>query len=247
MTPRGRRSPMSENVPLYRQIYEDLRDSIADGTYPVGARLPSETELVGYYGVSRLTVRRAIADLAADGFLVTEQGRGSFVRKHKLWASNLRSSVTKSFTDICFEAGLKAGARVVSEEIVRSPRHYAQALGVAEGSLLICIRRIRTADDWPIIDEYTYLPYERYEGILAKDLTDASIFQAVQEVGGMRPLHTQDQLISAVNATADQARELNVPTGAALLKRSAIFVGADGKPISVSRSFFVGGRFSFEV
>ena len=238
---------MADNQPLYRQIYEDLRDRIADGTYPVGAKLPSETELVADYNVSRLTVRRAIADLAADGFLITEQGRGSFVRKHKLWASSLRSSVTKSFTDICMEAGLAAGARLVSQEIVRAPARYAQALGVSEGSLLLCIRRIRSADDWPIIDEYTYLPYERFEGMLSKDLNDTSIFQAIEEVGGMRPFHAHDQVVSAVNATPDQAKELNVSVGAALLRRSATYVGADGKPISVARSYFVGSRFSFEL
>ncbi len=237
---------MAEKKPLYRRIYEDLRDEIAEGVYPVGTRIPSETELVNRYGVSRLTVRRAISDLSAEGFLITVQGRGSFVKKNRLWTSKLRSTVAKSFTDVCIESGLRPGARVVSEEIVRAPIHYARELGVPDDTLFLCIRRIRTADDWPIIDEHTFVPYEKYKGLLELDLNDASIFEAIERVGGMRPLHFQGQLVNAVIALPDQARELNIPLGSALLKRSYTFVGADGVPISVARSFFVGERYTLE-
>ena len=85
------------NTPLYQQVLEDLRAKIEDGTYPLGAKLPSEVELIKIYDVSRITVRRAVSELVSEGILVKEQGRGTFVRSRWLRRS-LVSSVTKSFT-----------------------------------------------------------------------------------------------------------------------------------------------------
>ena len=66
-------------TPLYQQIYDDLKAAIKGGTYKNGDRIPSEAELSQSYGVSRITVRRAMEDLCSDGFLVKMQGRGTFV------------------------------------------------------------------------------------------------------------------------------------------------------------------------
>ncbi len=231
----------SATVPLYRKVLEDLRAKIEDGTYPLGSRLPSEVELIESYGVSRITVRRAVTELVNEGLLIKEQGRGTFVRSRWLKRS-LRSSVTESFTDACGRMGLTAGAKVIDVSIVPAPAHYAEMLGIGPEELLIHVRRVRAADGWPVFEEDTYLPYGAYKEILKEDLTDASIFDVVERVGGMRPLHAVGSFIDAVPATRDQAEDLGVAVGAPLLKVGSCYAGADGKPISVARSFFVGGR-----
>ena len=234
------------NTPLYQQVLEDLRAKIEDGTYPLGAKLPSEVELIKIYDVSRITVRRAVSELVSEGILVKEQGRGTFVRSRWLRRS-LVSPVTKSFTEACAETGLTAGAAVVEVSIVPAPEHYASALGVEEDSLLVHVRRTRTADDWPVIDEHNYLPYEDFKALLAMDLNDQSLFSMLEGLGAVQPFAIEDRTVDAVSANADQARELGITSGSPLLKLSGTYKDASGRPIAVSRSYFVGGRMTFQL
>ena len=69
----------NHNVPLYQQIYDDIKTLIKKGEYQSGDRIPSDPELSHTYSVSRITVRRAIGDLCTDGYLIKQQGRGTFV------------------------------------------------------------------------------------------------------------------------------------------------------------------------
>ena len=71
--------PAPKNVPLYQQIYDEIKDAIEKGVYAPKERIPSELELAEQYDVSRITVRRAVEELCSDGYLVKQQGRGTFV------------------------------------------------------------------------------------------------------------------------------------------------------------------------
>ena len=234
------------NIPLYQQVLEDLRAKIEDGTYPLGAKLPSEVQLIKMYDVSRITIRRAVSELVSEGILVKEQGRGTFVRSRWLRRS-LVSKLTESFTDNCAAVGLHAGAAVVDVSIIPAPAHYAEALGIAPESLLVHIRRTRTADDWPIIDEHNYLPYDRFKSLLTRDMNDQSLFSAMSSLGAQQPFEIVDRTVDAVPASADQARELGITTSSPLLKLSGVYHDATGRPIAVSRSYFVGGRMTFQL
>ena len=71
--------PTPKNAPLYQQIYDEIKDAIEKGVYAPKERIPSELELAEQYDVSRITVRRAVEELCSDGYLVKQQGRGTFV------------------------------------------------------------------------------------------------------------------------------------------------------------------------
>ena len=71
--------PTPKNAPLYQQIYDEIKDAIEKGVYAPKERIPSELELAEQYEVSRITVRRAVEELCSDGYLVKQQGRGTFV------------------------------------------------------------------------------------------------------------------------------------------------------------------------
>ena len=81
--------PLSDNslIPLYRQVMDSLSADIENGTYPVGTRIPSETELSDIYDVSRITVRRAVTELSSEGILTKKQGKGTFVNAPRLTSS----------------------------------------------------------------------------------------------------------------------------------------------------------------
>ena len=79
---RGKPVALAAGVPLHRQLFLVLHDEIARGAIPAGHPLPTEQELCDQFGVSRITVRRALADLADQGHITRRQGVGSFVREH---------------------------------------------------------------------------------------------------------------------------------------------------------------------
>ena len=94
--------PAPKNAPLYQQIYDEIKDAIEKGVYAPKERIPSELELAEQYDVSRITVRRAVEELCSDGYLVKQQGRGTFVStphiNRQFHASTLRTSLSYRLT-----------------------------------------------------------------------------------------------------------------------------------------------------
>ena len=100
-------------TPLYQQVLEDIKAEISSGTYASGQRIPSEAELSQLYSVSRVTVRRAIEELVGEGYLTKRQGKGTYVNQRKMTRKIRQCSTIESFTDVCAEMGMKAGAHVI--------------------------------------------------------------------------------------------------------------------------------------
>ena len=111
--------PSPKNAPLYQQIYDEIKDAIEKGVYAPKERIPSELELAEQYDVSRITVRRAVEELCSDGYLVKQQGRGTFVSTPHI-NRQFHASTLQTFTALCASNGMKAGAHV---SIARLCRH----------------------------------------------------------------------------------------------------------------------------
>lgn len=109
--------PTPKNAPLYQQIYDEIKDAIEKGVYAPKERIPSELELAEQYEVSRITVRRAVEELCSDGYLVKQQGRGTFVSTPHI-NRQFHASTLQTFTALCANNGMKAGAHVVDRQIV---------------------------------------------------------------------------------------------------------------------------------
>lgn len=233
----------SRNAPLYQRIYEDVKTSIKDGTYKPDEKIPSEAELSNEYGVSRITVRRAIEDLCSDGYLIKMQGRGTFVCKPHIMRRLSQSRATKSFSEVCREAGAKPGAHLVDRQIVPARQHEREFFGLDEGALLVYVRRIRTADGDGTCDESMVIPYESGRALLTAPLEDTSLFDAIENATGHRPALTSEWVITAVKATTDQAVFLGISVGDALLRTTVSFLDAEEVPVCMGHHFFVGSRY----
>ena len=109
--------PAPKNAPLYQQIYDEIKDAIEKGVYAPKERIPSELELAEQYEVSRITVRRAVEELCSDGYLVKQQGRGTFVSTPHI-NRQFHASTLQTFTALCAGNGMKAGAHVIDRQIV---------------------------------------------------------------------------------------------------------------------------------
>ena len=92
----------SKSAPLYQQIFEEIKGAIEAGDYVPKERIPSEPELSERYGVSRITVRRAVEELCAEGYLVKQQGRGTFVSTPHINRRLLQYTAARSFTCLLY-------------------------------------------------------------------------------------------------------------------------------------------------
>lgn len=237
----------NKTAPLYQQIYDDIKAAIDDGTYQVNARIPSEAELSEEYGVSRITVRRAIEDLCSDGYLTKMQGRGTFVGRPHLMRRLAQNKATRSFSEICREAGVEPGAHLVERQIVPARPHEQEFFGLGPEALLVYVHRVRTADGLAVCDENMFVPYDDGRGLLTAQFEDTSLFAAIEEATGHRPAAARDWNITAVKASTEQASLLGISTGDALLRTLVSFTDAAGQPVCMGRHFFVGSRYELAI
>ena len=166
--------PAPKNAPLYQQIYDEIKDAIEKGVYAPKERIPSELELAEQYDVSRITVRRAVEELCSDGYLVKQQGRGTFVSTPHI-NRQFHASTLQTFTALCAGNGMKAGAHVVDRQIVPARQNEMEFFGLQKDALLLHIKRVRTADGEPIFEENIFVPFDAYRELLTADLEDKSI------------------------------------------------------------------------
>ena len=135
--------PAPKNAPLYQQIYDEIKDAIEKGVYAPKERIPSELELAEQYDVSRITVRRAVEELCSDGYLVKQQGRGTFVSTPHI-NRQFHASTLQTFTALCAGNGMKAGAHVIDRQIVPARQNEMEFFGLQKDALLALCRENRS-------------------------------------------------------------------------------------------------------
>lgn len=233
-------------APLYQQVMDDIQKDISTGTYSPGDKIPSEAGLSEFYGVSRITVRRAIEELVAEGYLTKRQGKGTFVNPPKLARKIHQTSEVQSFTDTCKESGKMAGATLLKLEVVPARDAEREFLNLAEDARLIHVQRLRTADDVPIMLENNFFPLDGFEFLEHADLTNQSIFSTVEKETGRLPSDSTCSL-EIVRASADVAGPLKVTAGEPLFYEHVEFYDQDGKPLLIGKQYIVGSLFVFNI
>ena len=117
-------------VPAYKKIREALRGRIRDGAYRVGDRLPSESELSREFGVARMTVRQALAQLAFENLIVAQTGRGSFVTARQNVEAMIDATSKLSFEEQISAQGKKSTLKLLSFDAIAAPAEVAERLGL---------------------------------------------------------------------------------------------------------------------
>lgn len=234
-------------VPLYQQVMDDLKGEIARGVYAAGSRIPSEMELAKSYGVGRITVRRAIEELSRAGYLNRQQGRGTFVCAPKLKRKIRQKDDVQSFSDACRVNGMEPGARVISRKILPADSTEAQFFGVAVGTDLICVERVRTADGVPVMLENNIYVYEDNAYLSTAPLSNQSIFEFVRNRTGRTPAFTDPCTLEIACASPEVARLLAVPVGEPLFYMEAFFFDEQRRPFIIGRQRIVGSRYVFDI
>jgi len=225
--------------PLYKQLMLKLRQDISGGVYPVHSRIPSEQELCQLYDVSRVTVRKALAELTQEGLLQRQQGKGTFVGVPRL-CKNLKD--VNSFHEACRMMNCTPSTRVIHAMVTHAtPEDQADLL--LSGDEMLEIVRLRLADDMPVMLEINRFPM-KYEFLLKEDLT-ASLY-AILNAHGAEPTQAIHE-ISLAYAAASQAKLLGTNPGDALMHLREVIYDQFGQPLHTSRQFIRGDRFTFRI
>jgi len=226
--------------PLYHQLMQRLSEDIERGKYPVGSRIPPEHELEALYKVSRVTVRRALSELTAEGLLEKKQGKGTFVSTPRI-SQDLKS--IHSFHDACKMNGFRGGTVLVHVKEVEADDSDVRELELREGAKVVETLRVRTADGVPVVLEknhfsmaYSYLENENLSG---------SLYSILRDYGIEPKQATHD--ISMAFATEEQANLLKIKKGDPLMRLHEVVYDQKGRPLHNSLQLIRGDRFVFRI
>mgnify|MGYP000164081361 FL=1 len=195
-------------TPLYVQLMEELETSIRNGVYKPGDKIMTEAEMAKEYGVSLITVRKAVGSLMEKGLVVRKQGKGTFVKKPK-YSRNMKK--LQSFSDMCRQMGMNPGARMVENHLVPVSAPIARRLGVDAGSSVIYISRLRLADGVPVQIEKSYFPLS-YAFLLEAKFDDNSLFDYLRKSRGVW-VASSEKSIEVCRVTKEEAALLNIQKG----------------------------------
>jgi GntR family transcriptional regulator len=221
------------------EVRSALAERIGGGQLRPGQRLGAERTLAAELGVSRATLRQALAVLADGGVVrrVPGRGGGTFVAKGKI-ERDLSQIV--GVPALLRSQGVVAGTHVLSARLAEADDLTAQALRTRPGELVIDLVRIRLADSHPFSLEHARLPAKRFPGLLELPL-GGSVYELIEEHFGTRPAEATER-IEVVLASADEAAILDIEPGAPLLAITRTATAAGGEPIEFSRDLFRGDR-----
>ncbi len=218
-----RRSPL----PLYVQVRSRLLAMIM--AWPdEREQFPTEAALTEIFGVSRVTVRGALAELAESGYLQRQRGAGTRVRAHKVEEKlSLGRNLAKKWI-----SGDPMKISVVSFGTVEAPASVAAALKLAAGAPVLAIKRLRAMKVAPISVDWRYVPPEFAKGVTRTDAR-TGIFAALARNAG---LVRADMEVEGCAANADESELLQIPEGTAMLSHSFAVYDKTDRPVVFGRS-----------
>jgi len=237
--PLDHRSP----VPLYHQLKEQLIAGMERGDLPVGATLPPEVALTRVLGVSRQTVRRAMQELAYEGYIHRTPGRGTTVLRTKLSRGLTRLT---SFTEDMRQRHQQVSSQILACETLPAPSHAAEKLGILAGTPVTFLHRLRCADGVPIILNLSYVHLPDGAIFSCADLAELGSLYALLERQNITILEA-DRTIEAIAANEEQARLLATPLGAPLLRVEGVVYTLDHLPIEYHQVVSAGERYKYAI
>jgi GntR family transcriptional regulator len=228
---------------LYAQLYSTLLAQIRAGEYRSGERLPTEAELGEIYGVSRMTVRRALDELRRGGFVERKPALGTFVAEPSLAA---QISGVHSLTDEIVQLGMTPGSVLLRQEMVAVGDVAGQQLQLAADETVLRLERVRTADGRPFYVAQSYLNTVEFPVLVDEDFTadDLSLLDTYGRVLGLG-VERMTQLVSATLAPplAQRAFDLK-PSAPVLVFERTVYVGGN-RPVEYVKAYFRGDSYKF--
>lgn len=227
-------------IPFYQQLKDGLTDAIRDQALASGVRLPSEREFCEHFGISRLTVRRALNDLTTTGWLVSQPGKGTFVRQPKVEQGTRQMMGLSADMQ---KRGHFVTSRVLGLSIVPATRKTAERMKLAAGDELVLLERVRYLDGEPLAIERTYLNRQLCPGIETYDLTK-SLYSILRQSYGLKIVRAE-QTYEAAAAGVREAEILETARRAPMLCSERTTYLENDAVIEHGVAWYRGDRYKF--
>lgn len=228
---------------LHAKLRDALRSRILDGVLAPGDKLPSESEMTAAHGVSRITVRQALAALQAEGLIVKLHGKGAFV-------SHPRAAQSLNRLQGLGEA-LAAGHQGVSSKRMawretRAPAAVARKLGLGAGEPVYHLRTLRFLDRQPLSVNNSYLLRSLGERLTRVDFSQRDLIEIFEHEGGLRIGGAQLEVGAGLAGAAD-ARLLQVAAGSAVLEVERLMHDVAGTPVHLEAAIYRADAFRYKL
>jgi len=230
-------------TPLYHQIYVLLREQILSGVYGDQAMVPTEQELSRRFGVSRITAKRALDELAAEGLVVRRRGRGTSVAgplPTRPYNANL-----SGLLENLLMMGLKTSVEILEFGYVTAPDDVRSALCLAPGAEVQRAVRVRSLDGEPLSYTTSFVPAEIGRAYDRKDLATSPLLALLERAGIL--IGSADQTITATLADTVVAPRLGVRVGSPLLSITRTVFDQNGRPVEYINLLYRPDRYQYRM
>lgn len=230
------------SVPLHIQIREAIRSGVKKGEFIHGkGRLMTEAELGRHFGVSRITIRHAIAPLVNEGMFARSRGRGTFLRSNQPenWVGRLMG-----FSETIRDAGYEAGAKVLQQGMTN--RHDTGIREQLQERAVWQLKRLRFADRTPIAIEHAFYPPDIGLELEKRDLINIIMYSVLEEELG-HEIAEAKQTIGANIADVTSAKLLGVKKGSPLLTIERLTLGKEGRALELLRASYLPEFFRLSI
>jgi GntR family transcriptional regulator len=228
--------------PLYAQIKKILFERIQSAEWQPGFCIPTEAELCQSFSVSRITVRRALSELVAEGYLERISGRGTFVTQPPI---NQSLKQLTSFTQDMQGRGQRPGGVVLDLQTVPAEPELASRLNIGSTENIILLRRLRLANDEPLAVETAYLPVRYFEGLQSENLEGQSLYKIMRERFGIVPSRAIQRIMASA-CPDPEARLLYVPKKSPVLHIFRTTYDQSERVVESVESFYRGDKYVFQ-
>jgi len=229
--------------PLYARLRDELRAGILDGRLRPHDKLPSENEMTATHGVSRITVRQALADLQKEGLIVRLQGKGAFVSQPRA-AQGLNR--LEGLAESLAPGGQAVHSKRLAMKALRAPADVAQALGLAPRTEVYQLSTLRYLDRQPLSVNVSHFVPGLGERIARIDLSGRDLLDVLEHDLRLR-VGRADVEIAAEAMPARAAKLLQVDEGTPALRVVRLVRAEDGSPLHTETAVYRGDIFSYRL
>ena len=229
--------------PRHEQISDIIREQILSADLAANDQLPSENQLLKQFKVSRITVRRALQTLEAEGFIFRRQGLGAFVADHRVQQGLVRLT---DFVEDMAQAGLNPTSKVIDFAQENASAEVSAALGISEGKKVCRLDRLRLGNGNPIAFDCTWLPVFYGQLLEDYDLKEDTIYRILEKEYEI-PIMRGKYRLAAVNASKQVAEILEVPQRSALFLIERVSLTSNDKPVYFQKRYYRNDMVSYEL
>lgn len=229
--------------PLYDQLVDILTDKI-EHEYRPGDLLPSERELSDRYGLSRTTVRLALQELERLGLVIRQHGRGTFVADRTAQTTNL--SQAYSFSEQMRSMGREPSTTILEFSVIEADKNLAEHMGTRIGERLYMIKRLRSADDMPMMVERSYLPVRKFMTLKRPMLENKALYDIVEQDFREKIGVAEEEFFASIARPAD-AHLLDISEGAPVLDLIRTTYNTSNEIVEYTLSVARADQFKYKV